>query len=32
MTEFLIGVFVGSVLYGIYELIDEWRKGDEEDG
>ena len=27
MTEFLVGVFVGSVLYGIYSLIDELRKG-----
>ena len=27
MTEFLVGVIVGSVLYGIYGLIDEWRKG-----
>lgn len=27
MSEFLFGVFIGSVLYGIYDLIDEWRKG-----
>lgn len=25
MTDFLFGVIVGSVLYGIYSLIDEGR-------
>ena len=26
-TDLILGVFIGAVLYGLYDLIDWWRKG-----